>query len=193
MNPGYAKAVVLLASVAMIAIRAPHWQKSRGVRVAESRKGTLEGVLLTLAGISFFLPLVWIATSALDFADYPLRPLPLALGTLLFAPGLWLFQRSHADLGTNWSITLELREDHRLVERGIYARVRHPMYLALLVYSAGQALVLPNRIAGPSCLVAMALIVGFRMVPEERMMSERFGKDWEAYRGRTRRLIPGVW
>jgi protein-S-isoprenylcysteine O-methyltransferase Ste14 len=45
--------------------------------------------------------------------------------------GLWLFYRSHADLGTNWSITLEIREQHRLITQGVYRRIRHPMYSAL--------------------------------------------------------------
>ena len=32
------------------------------------------------------------------------------------------------DLGTNWSITLEVREQHRLISHGVYRRIRHPMY-----------------------------------------------------------------
>lgn len=193
MNPWYAKAVVLLASIVLVAIRAPHGQRSRKVPVGESRKGALEIVLLTIAMLSFFVPLVWIASPALDFAGYPLRPFPLVAGTLVLAWGLWLFQRSHADLGTHWSITLELRQEHRLVTHGVYRRVRHPMYLALLLYSLGQALVLPNWIAGPSYLAAMLLLFAFRVGPEERMMHERFGADYEQYRQRSRRLIPGVW
>jgi protein-S-isoprenylcysteine O-methyltransferase Ste14 len=39
----------------------------------------------------------------------------------------------------------------------------------------------------------MALLVAFRLGPEERMMLEEFGKDYEAYKGRTKRLVPRVW
>jgi protein-S-isoprenylcysteine O-methyltransferase Ste14 len=193
MNPWIAKAVIFAASVAMVVIRAPHGQRSRGVKVAKSRRGTLEAVLLTLAWLSFFVPLVWIATPVLKFADYPLRPLPLAAGIACLVASLWLFARSHADLGSNWSITLEVREEHRLITDGIYRRVRHPMYSALLLYSLGQVLAVPNWIAGPSYGVAMLLLVALRLGPEERMMIEQFGPDYEAYRHRTRRLIPGVW
>ena len=63
----------------------------------------------------------------------------------------------------------------------------------LLLYAIGQALVVPNWIAGPSYGVAMALLFAFRLGPEERMMLEEFGKDYEAYMGRTKRLIPGIW
>ena len=193
MNPWFAKAIILLGSIVMVVIRAPHGQRSRAIKVMKSRKGTLEVVLLTLAWLAFFLPLFWVAAPVLAFADYPLYPVPLIAGILCFALGLWLFHWSHADLGTNWSITLEVREKHQLVTEGIYRLVRHPMYAALLLYSAGQALVLPNWVVGPSYFVAIALVFAFRVGPEERMMLEEFGKEYAAYMARTKRLIPGVW
>jgi protein-S-isoprenylcysteine O-methyltransferase Ste14 len=161
--------------------------------VVKSRKGPREIVLLTIAWIAFFLPLIWIATPAFAFADYPLHPIPLLTGALCLGLGLWLFHWSHADLGTNWSITLEVREKHQLVTHGVYRWVRHPMYLALFIYSAGQALALPNWLAGPSYGVAMALLFAFRVGPEERLMLEEFGQDYEVYRATTKRLVPGVW
>jgi protein-S-isoprenylcysteine O-methyltransferase Ste14 len=193
MNPWFAKAVVLLANLAMVIIRAPHGQRSRTTPVAKSRQSSVEVILLTFAWVTFFLALIWIITPVFDFADYPLHPIPLITGVALLVIGLWLFHRSHADLGTNWSITLEVREHHRLVTHGVYRWVRHPMYLALLIFAVGQMLALPNWLVGPSYLVAMFLITAFRLGPEERMMLETFGKDFEAYKERTRRLIPGVW
>jgi protein-S-isoprenylcysteine O-methyltransferase Ste14 len=193
MNLWFAKSAVIAASVLLILIRAPHGKRSRGVRVVRSRKGRLEIFLLTLAWIAFFVPLVWALTPGPVFADYPLRPLPFIAGSLFFALGLWLFHRSHADLGTNWSISLEVREEHRLITGGIYRHVRHPMYLALFLYSLGQALVVPNWVAGPSYLISFSLLFALRVGPEERMLLEEFGEDYNAYRSRTRRLFPGVW
>ena len=161
--------------------------------MVRSKRGPLEAALLTLAWLAFFLPLIWIVAPVFAFAEYSLRPVPLLAGIVCLAAGLWLFARSHADLGTNWSLTLEVRENHQLVTQGVYRYARHPMYLALLVYSVGQALVLPNWIAGPSYGIAMALLFAFRLGPEERMMVEEFGKDYEAYRRQTKCLIPGVW
>jgi len=193
MNPWYAKALVLIASIAMVVIRAPHGQRSRTVPVAKSRKGTLEIVLLIIAWTAFFLPLIWILTPVFKFADYPLHPIPFVVGALSMGLGLWLFHRSHVDLGTNWSITLEVREKHQLVTHGVYRRVRHPMYLALLIYGAGQALALPNWFVGPSYGAAILLLFIFRLGPEEHMMVEEFGNQYEAYRGTTKRLVPGIW
>jgi protein-S-isoprenylcysteine O-methyltransferase Ste14 len=193
MNPWIAKAVILAATVAMIAIRAPHGQRSRTVKIVKNRKGALEVALLLLAMFGFVIPLVWVASPLLSFADYPLRSIPLAAGIVCFAVGLWLFHRSHADLGTNWSITLQVRESHRLVVEGVYQRVRHPMYAALFLYSVGQLLVLPNWIAGPSYLVTFGILFALRVRAEERMMLEEFGADYAAYMARTKRLVPGVW
>src|SRR3984893_11157567 len=172
MNPWMAKAVVLAATVVMMAIRAPHGRRSRSVKVAKSRKTPLETGLLILAWVGFFVPLVWIASPAFSFAEYPLRTGPLVAGVMCLVIGLWLFHRSHADLGPNWSITLEVREQHRLITQGVYRRIRHPMYLALALYTIGQALVIPNWVAGPSNLIAFSILCALRVRAEERMMVE---------------------
>ena len=192
-NLWIAKVIILLASIVMVAIRAPHAKRSHGIHVVRSRKGKLEIVLLTIAWLAFFLPLIWIATPVLSSADYALRPVPLLTGAVCLMVGLWLFHLSHADLGANWSITLDVREKHRLVTQGVYRRVRHPMYTALLLYSVGQALVLPNYVAGLSSGVTTALLVALRIGPEERMMLEEFGKNYQEYMAVTKRLVPAVW
>jgi protein-S-isoprenylcysteine O-methyltransferase Ste14 len=189
----YPIAAVLAASVVMVAIRAPYGHRSMKVKVAKSRKGRLETALLTMAWLGFFVPILWMVTPIFTFADYPLHPAAFGAGVACFIAGLWLFHRSHQDLGTNWSITLEVRENHQLITRGVYRRIRHPMYSSLLLYSVGQALALPNWVAGPSYLVALGLLFALRVIPEERMMREQFGAEYDAYASRTKRLIPGIW
>jgi protein-S-isoprenylcysteine O-methyltransferase Ste14 len=177
----------------MMAIRAPHGRRSRSVKVAKSHKTPLEAGLRVVAGVGFFVPTIWVVGPAFSFAEYPLRTAPLVAGVVCVVIGLWLFYRSHADLGTNWSITLEVREEHRLITQGVYGSVRHPMYSALVLYSVGQALVIPNWVAGPSSLLGFAVLLALRIRAEERMMGERFGDEYAAYSARTKRLIPGVW
>lgn len=63
--------------------------------------------------------------------------------------GVYLFWRSHADLGGMWSAHLEVRKEHRLITHGIYSRIRHPMYSAIFLITLAQAMVLTNWIAGP--------------------------------------------
>jgi protein-S-isoprenylcysteine O-methyltransferase Ste14 len=193
MNPWFGKAIIIASSIVMVITRAPHGQRSRAIKVAASRKGALEVALVVFAWLAFVIPLIWVAAPVFSFADYPLRPAALFFGAVCLAAGLWIFARSHADLGPNWSITLEVREGHQLVTRGIYRHVRHPMYCGLLVYALGQALVVPNWIAGPSYGLAMVILCVFRLGPEERMMLDEFGAEYMAYMSRTKRLIPGVW
>jgi protein-S-isoprenylcysteine O-methyltransferase Ste14 len=161
--------------------------------VSSRRGGAREAVALSASFVGFVVPMFWVWTSWLDFADYELRPAPLMAGAVLLAAGLWLFHRTHRDLGRNWSARLQILESHQLVTGGVYRRVRHPMYLALLLFGIGQAAVVPNWIAGASCLVGATLLFVLRIGPEERMMRERFGRDYEAYATRTKRLVPGVW
>jgi protein-S-isoprenylcysteine O-methyltransferase Ste14 len=188
-----AKAVILVGMVVMVAIRAPHGRRSRSIEVARSHKTPLETLLLVLAWMGFLVPLIWVVSPAFSFAEYPLRSGPLVAGLACLAIGLWLFYRSHADLGTNWSVTLEIRTEHRLVTRGVYRTIRHPMYSALMLYSVGQALVIPNWVAGFSYLTAFVVLLALRLGAEEKMMAERFGDEYAAYSARTKRLVPGVW
>jgi len=193
MNPWIAKAVILAAMVVLVGIRAPHGARSRTVKVLKNRRGPLETILLILAWLGFLVPLIWIMSPLLSFADYPLRMTTLLGGVASLVAGLWLFQRSHAHLGTNWSVTLQVREHHRLVTDGVYQHIRHPMYTALFLYSLGQLLALPNWVAGPSYLVTFGILFAFRIRAEERMMLEEFSADYAAYMARTKRLVPRVW
>lgn len=184
-----AKTAVVLGSAGMVAIRLPYRRRGFAVKIASSRKGPLERFLLFIAGIGFFLPLIWVLSPLLAFADFPVRVELVALGIALMGLGLWFLHRSHLDLGDHWSISLEMRENHRLICEGLYRRVRHPMYLAFFVFGLGQWLCVPNWLAGPAYVVGFALLFAFRLKHEEQMMIDTFGAEYEAYRARTHRLI----
>ena len=194
MNPWFGKVMVLSGIVGTMIIRAPHGRRSREIKVIKNKKGKLEILLLALMSICMMgLPLLAFVTPLLAFADYPLHPVLFACAAAAMAAYLWLFYRSHADLGKNWSISLELRDGHRIVTSGVYRTIRHPMYAAIFLYSIAQALLLPNWVAGPSCLIAFTLTFVFRVNVEEKMMLENFGTEYEAYMNRTKRLLPGVY
>ena len=84
------------------------------------------------------------------FADYPFRPALAWIGAAVFVSSLWLFHRTHKDLGRNWSVTLEICDRHSLVTSGVYRHVRHPMYSAFWLWAIAQSPLLPNWIAGPA-------------------------------------------
>jgi protein-S-isoprenylcysteine O-methyltransferase Ste14 len=152
-----------------------------------------ERALIAFAAIGLGLvPAVHIATRALRFADYRFIPLLAWLGLLTFGVALWLFYRTHRELGSNWSISLQLREGHGLVTTGVYSRIRHPMYSAFWLWALAQALLLQNWVAGPAGLVGFGTLYFLRVGPEERMMLDAFGEEYRAYMNRTTRIVPRV-
>jgi protein-S-isoprenylcysteine O-methyltransferase Ste14 len=194
MDRWYGTALFLTALATSFLIRAPHDRHSRSLTVLQNRRSTLEIVLIVLMGVAVIvLPALYTLTSVLGCADYPLTSIAFVPGFVLVFVWLMLFYRAHADLGPNWSITLQLRENHQLITTGVYARVRHPMYAALFAHAFAQALLLANWIAGPAMLIVFTLMFALRLRPEERMMRERFGLEYDAYVKRTKRLLPGIW
>jgi protein-S-isoprenylcysteine O-methyltransferase Ste14 len=194
MNPWYGRLAVFMSLLAFVIIRWPHGNRYKTFKAVQDRKGRLEVALLTGAALgTTLIPLLWVVTPLFAFADYPLRAEPYAIGISLVLLGLWLFYRSHKDLGLNWSMTLQVRENHSLVTEGIYTRIRHPMYSAMMLLGVAQVLFCPNWIAGPSYLVSFGALYIFRVRVEESMMLDRFGTEYEQYMQRTGRLIPPVW
>ena len=190
----WVKMVWAIGVVGWFVIRYPHARRSKRTTILRRSDRLRERILLSisLTGLGI-LPAVYVFVGFHGVADYSFQPWAAWLGTAVFACSLWLFDRTHKDLGRNWSVTLEVREQHRLITRGVYHHIRHPMYSALVLYSLGQALVIPNWVAGPANLVAFTILFTLRVHAEEQMMSDTFGDEYAIYAARTKRLVPGVW
>jgi protein-S-isoprenylcysteine O-methyltransferase Ste14 len=189
-----AKIIWGLGCIGWYAIRYPHQRRSRRTPVAERRDRLRDTVLMTISFAGLFaVPLVYALTDQPKFAGYAFHPLQAWLGVAVLVGAMALFWRTHRDLGRAWSVTLEIRTEHRLVTHGIYARLRHPMYAAFWLWALSQALLLPNWIAGLSGLVGFGTLFFCRVGHEERMMLERFGAEYREYVRRTKRIVPGVY
>lgn len=154
------------------------------------REGLVMVLLMSLWGIIQVLAVIYVLSPWLDFADYYLPRWAGWAGAAIFAPAQWLLWRSHADLGRNWSGTLEIQEGHSLVTNGVYRHIRHPMYAAHWLWVIAQTLLLHNWIAGFASLAVLLLIYLLRVPREEEMMLEEFGEAYRAYMERTGRIIP---
>jgi protein-S-isoprenylcysteine O-methyltransferase Ste14 len=189
-----AKLMWALGLIGCGVVRQTFARRSSRVHSVERRVDLRERVLLVAAFLGLFLvPAIYALTGQPRFADYPFQPLLAWLGIPVFALALWLFYRSHKDLGRNWSVTLEVRERHSLVTHGVYARVRHPMYAAFWLWALAQALLLPNWVAGPAGLAGFGLLYFGRVAREEAMLIDHFGDDYRRHMARTARIIPGVY
>ena len=183
--------VFLVGFVAYVAIRGVYARRAkREVRIHRQIDGQEKLLLVLVILGSVLIPVLYLFTPWLRFADYHLSAVARWSGLVVMLAALWLFWRSHADLGRNWSISLELRRDHCLVTDGVYRWVRHPMYAAIWLWSIAQALLLENWLAGWSSLAPFAAMYFLRTPREERMLCEFFGAEYSKYMQRTGRLWP---
>jgi protein-S-isoprenylcysteine O-methyltransferase Ste14 len=114
------------------------------------------------------------------------------LGVVLFAAGGALRLWSVVVLGNRFSGLVAIQPGHTLVTSGVYGVIRHPSYLGLLVNSLGWGLAFRSGVG----LLLTALIIPVllaRIRAEERLLHAHFGAEYDAYRARTSRLIPGLY
>jgi protein-S-isoprenylcysteine O-methyltransferase Ste14 len=180
-----------IALIVEMAIRAPISRKQRQEPKSTRQVNAQEKTLLGLLFLSmFFLPLFYTATNWLDFADYTLPAWAGWLGVVFLAGALFLFWRAHADLGLNWSPSLEIREKHELITSGIYGLIRHPMYASQWLWVIAQPLLLQNWVAGWLNLLVFIPFYLLRVKAEEQLMIGQFGDQYLAYMKKVGALFP---
>jgi protein-S-isoprenylcysteine O-methyltransferase Ste14 len=154
-------------------------------------EGRASAVLLMVQGIYLIalLPPYLLFPSNFLLFQMPfsnwLRWAGIGLGCLSLPFLAWV----HYVLNKEWSGTLKLQTDHKLVTSGPYRRIRHPMYTVHLAYFLSWVLVSANFLFLMYYVLAILLIT-LRIPKEERMMLEKFGEEYRAYMKRTGRLLP---
>ena len=131
-HPQWPVLIGVLALSAQALIRAPHARRAANATADSGYVGPIEVALL--AGVSVgivALPLVYLATPVFDCLDYSLPIWAAVGGAVLATAGLSMFDRSHRDLGEQWSASLQIGQRHRLVTAGVYKCIGHPMYAAI--------------------------------------------------------------
>ena len=84
-------------------------------------------------------------------------------------------------------------EGHHLIETGLYKMIRHPGYLGQLLIFLGTATALSNWLSILGMLFPVSLGYLYRIQVEERFMLEQLGESYQAYRQRTKKLIPRLY
>lgn len=123
----------------------------------------------------------------------PLFPLLGYLGCLLIAAGTTIRLVAVLTLKKQFTVKVAIIEKHRVVDTGIYALIRHPAYLGLLMSLFGIGLILGN---GVSLFLLTVLPLGailYRIHVEEAALLRHFGSAYQFYADRTKRLLPGIW
>ncbi|HBA59700.1 MAG TPA: hypothetical protein DCZ92_02530 [Elusimicrobia bacterium] len=102
-------------------------------------------------------------------------------GIALIIPGFLLLAVARVQLGASFSVSAQT---HKLVTTGLYSKLRHPIYYFGQFIVIGLVLCLHS----PWLLLLWALTVAvqaYRIRKEEKVLEERFGEEYRAYKART--------
>lgn len=186
----YAAAVLggLLFGLAVFAKRVSTPRSAEGLTAARSRL-SIVGITIQSAGfvVAMTAPVKFSMPGG-SFRSIVLAAIVLALG----ATGALLFDRSAKALGANWSLVARMREEHQLVRDGPFARMRHPIYFAMLLLLMALSIGL-GHIWG--LVAAMPLFLAgtiIRIREEERLLRQQFGDAYDKYARETPAFIPFI-
>ena len=183
--------VVFFALFAVIRVYF-QWRARQIQGQVEYKEGKLNTALRALIGAMFFLGVLFyiVRPQVLAWAELPLPQWLQWLGVILGVVSLPLLTWTQQSLGSNFSTTLHVRQEHTLVTSGPYRYMRHPMYTALFLSMLAILLLTRNWIVGGVPLVGLFVIVLLRVQREERAIIEKFGDAYREYMKRTGRFVP---
>jgi protein-S-isoprenylcysteine O-methyltransferase Ste14 len=153
----------------------------------ESGAGRLLHLGLMTIGISFFI--VRLDLGPLNNPVLPNAPWTNIASVALVAAGLGLSFWARYHLGQYWSSSVSLKEDHRIIETGPYAYLRHPIYSGIILAIMGSFVSTGTyrTLLGFAVIVAALCIKAAR---EEHLLSGELGSAYTEYRRHTGFLVP---
>ena len=111
------------------------------------------------------------------------------IGLSLTAGGLAFAVWARIALGGNWSGSVTIKSGHRLIRRGPYRRIRHPIYTGLLASLVGTVM-LEGQVRA-FLGFAIALFALYRKARrEEQFLSEEFGNEFAEHTKHTGMFLP---
>ena len=191
--------IFLIIWILFILIRLPH---SQNYKKEKKDKIIRPGIEKALVILNFFgmvvVPIFSIILSFFNFKFLNIYIIPLSDWikiTILFilALSLIIFYIVHKELGKNWSPVLEIRKGHNLIKKGIYSRIRHPMYLQLWIWVIFQGFALQNWLVELIGVLFWAILYFIRVGREEKMLLDEFGDEYKNYMHTSGRIFPKIW
>jgi protein-S-isoprenylcysteine O-methyltransferase Ste14 len=167
-------------------------ERARGV--IQKGQPMWDRVLVILLVVSYVGQIIFIP---LDVFRFHLAPKPgevvSLLGLALYVAGWWIITLAMKVNPFAVPVVRLQKERHqRVIDTGIYALVRHPMYSGFVPMVVGPALWLESYVAALLALVPIG-VLAVRSLFEERFLKREL-KGYDAYTEKVRyRLIPFVW
>lgn len=146
------------------------------------------GAPFLLGAFLYLLNPAWMAWSQMDGFPLFLRWIGMALLVCSFL----LYRWTHVNLDKNFTDTVYVREESRLVTSGPYAWVRHPMYVSAILVALGTGFGLANWFLGVMGLAVMFVIMYWRTPIEEEKLQRKYGEDYRRYKEKTGKFFPKI-
>ncbi|HSR92109.1 MAG TPA: isoprenylcysteine carboxylmethyltransferase family protein [Gemmatimonadales bacterium] len=115
------------------------------------------------------------------------------VGNAAMATGIGVRWWAARTLGESYTRTLRTRPGQRVVDSGLYRRIRHPGYAADIVMWIGIGLAWMNSVSVLASAVPIITAYAYRISREETMLREALGEEYVLYTRRTARLLPGIY
>ena len=169
-----------------------YWQikaaKTKATQRLEPAASRILRVFIFLIAIALLsitrIPLPWLYLQLWKVGFWPFwLGAAIAIAGILFA----VWAREH--LGSNWSRSVTIKQDHELIATGPYALVRHPIYTGILAGFLGMAISI-SQVRGLIVFVLIFFAFWIKLRMEEQWMRSQFGERYATYSHRTAALVP---
>ncbi len=169
-----------------------YWQikagKTKTTQRLEPAASRILRVFIFLIAISLLcttrIPLPWLYLQL-----WPQGLWPFWLGVAVTIVGLLFAVWAREHLGSNWSRSVTIKQDHELITTGPYAAVRHPIYTGILTGFLGMAIAI-SQARGFIVFVLIFLALWLKLRMEEQWMRSEFGETYDRYALQTAALVP---
>ena len=148
------------------------------------------GILLQFAAVG----IMWVwrrpLFSPLPSLGFPITVVAPIMAVLLAAGAVWFSWIALKTLGKQWSFVAGVTAQHRLIQDGPYAIVRHPLYVCFFGLTLATGMVWTEPTAIAISVVLFWIGVWIRVRTEERLLREAFGAEFERYVQRVPAFFP---
>ena len=164
--------------------------KSKNKNANQTDKNSLKILWLTIV-LSMFA-----GGFAISFSEFSLRnfqPYISYVGIILALVGFAIRALAIHQLGKAFTVDVQISDDHKLKQDGMYRIVRNPSYTGALLSFVGLAFTYSNYLSIAIITIPIFLAFSYRISVEEKALKSAFGSEFDVYAKQTKRLIPFIY
>ena len=159
-------------------------------RLKAKEKQKEQSIVVKLSGLMFFAGFI-VAGLDYRFKWIELPPWTLYVSVILFLLAYLLYAEVLRE-NVYLSRTIQVQENQKVVDTGLYGIVRHPMYSSTLLLFLTMPLIL-GSIFSFIIFLAYPVIISFRIINEEKLLQKELTGYSEYMKKIKYRLIPFIW